>query len=80
VPTENHPQLTPEAWLHRSSHEQLACNFRQQVPTSRLVSNQTAHEIIGRIDAIEQEIRMADFLRFLVRPHRILLWNDRRNM
>lgn len=56
-------------FLHPSSYEEIVAKFRQQVAFSGFVSKATADEIIQRVDNIEKESNMADFVKLLTRSY-----------
>jgi 2-methylcitrate dehydratase len=68
--TEHHPG-TPNRYpgVNPFSYEEIVGKFHQQVAFSGFVSSQTADEIIRRVDAIENERNMDDFVKLLTRSH-----------
>ena len=63
------PRLSHDPTVGPSTYEELVTKFRQQVAFSRFVPNDTAEKIIHRIDNIEHEANMADFVRLLTTNH-----------
>lgn len=56
--------------VHPSSYEEIVAKFRQQVAFSGFVTKKTADEIIQRVDEIDREENMADFVKVLTRTYR----------
>lgn len=63
------PSRYPHPTIHTSTHGEIVAKFRQQVAFSGFVSTATADEIIRRVDAIEHEENMADFVKLLTRSY-----------
>lgn len=53
--------------VHGSSYEDLLAKFRRQVAFSRFVPTHTADEIIRRIERLEEEPDMAEFVKLVTR-------------
>lgn len=63
------PPLSAEAKGRLSTQTDGLAKFRQQIAFSGFVSDETAEEIIRRIDRIEQERDMAEFVGLLTRSY-----------
>jgi 2-methylcitrate dehydratase len=55
--------------VNPSTYEDLVAKFHQQVEFSKFVSSRMADEIIRRVDSIEHEANMADFVKVLTKSH-----------